>query len=114
MWTEAGVASAGQLLHSPGRPRVHNGTGHRNLISPAAVTSVTPDKASYCGSSIHVHSKPDRLAGAGTGLGPPGLPGDAGWTGRDAGFTSFHVTEDPDGVPATAAVWIDPVLTWKS
>lgn len=70
-------------------------------------------RRSYSGSSVHVQSKPDGLAGAGTGLSPPGLLGDVGWTGRDARLTSFHVTEDPDGVPGAAAVWIDPVLTWN-
>lgn len=71
------------------------------------------DRGSHSASSIHVQSKPDGLAGAGTGFCPPGLLGDVGWTGRDAGLTSFHVTEDPDGVPGTAAVWVDPVLTWR-
>lgn len=71
------------------------------------------DRTSYSGSSIHIHSKPDRLAGAGTGFSPPGFLGDVGWTGRDAGLTSFHVTEDPDGIPGTATIWVDPVLTWK-
>lgn len=71
------------------------------------------DRPSYSASTIHVPSKPDGLAGAGTGLSPPGLLGDGGRTSRDAGLTSFHVTEDPDGVPGAAAVWVDPVLTWK-
>lgn len=65
---------------------------------------------SYSGSSIHVHSKPDGLAGAGTGFCPPGFPGYGCWTGRDAGFSSFHITKDPDGVPGVASVWVDPVL----
>lgn len=68
---------------------------------------------SHSGSGIHVHSKPDGLAGAGTGFCPPGFPGNAGWTGREAGFTRFHVTKDPDGVPAVAPVRVDPVLAWN-
>lgn len=68
---------------------------------------------SYSGSGIHVHSKPDGPAGAGTGFCPPGFPGNGGWAGREAGFTSFHITKDPDGVPGVASVWVDPVLAWN-
>lgn len=68
---------------------------------------------SYSGSGIHVHSKPDGLAGAGTGFCPPGFLGNGGWTGREAGFTSFHVTKDPDGVPGVASVRVNPVLAWN-
>lgn len=68
---------------------------------------------SYSGSGIHVHSKPDGLAGARTGFCPPGFPGNCRWTGREARFTSFHITKDPDGIPGVASVWVDPVLAWN-
>lgn len=32
----------------------------------------------YLAAAVHVGSEPDRLTGAGAGLGPPGLPGEAG------------------------------------
>lgn len=66
---------------------------------------------SYPGSTVHVSSKPDQFAGAGTGLCPPVFLGNVGWIGRDAGFTIFHITEDPDGVLCASLIWINPVLT---
>lgn len=39
------------------------------------------EEESYLAAAVHVGSEPDRLAGAGAGLGPPGLPGEAGRIG---------------------------------
>lgn len=39
------------------------------------------EEESYLAAAVHVGSEPDRLAAAGAGLGPPGLPGEAGRIG---------------------------------
>lgn len=65
---------------------------------------------SYSCSTVHVCSKPDWFVGAGTGFCPPGFFGNVGQSGRDAGFTTFHITEDPDGVLCASLIWIDPVF----
>lgn len=65
----------------------------------------------YFSSTIHVGSKPDRYADTGTGFCPPGFAGNDGRIGRDAGFTTFHITEDPDSVFCASLIWIEPVLT---
>lgn len=39
------------------------------------------EEESYLAATVHVGSEPDRLAAAGAGLGPPGLPGEAGRIG---------------------------------
>lgn len=70
-------------------------------------------QGSYSGSTVHVSSEPHGLAGAGAGLCPPGLFGNDGWIGRDAGFTAVHVTEDPDGIPGASLVGINPVISCR-
>lgn len=65
----------------------------------------------YSCSTVYVGSEPDGFVGAGAGVGPPCFAGNAGWIGRDAGFTGLHVTEHLDGIFCASSVWIQPVFT---
>lgn len=73
----------------------------------------TSRKAStpYLGATVHVSLEPDGFVVIGPWFRPPGFAGNVGWVGRDAGFTSLHIAEDPDGIFYASLVWINPVLT---
>ncbi len=68
---------------------------------------------SYFRSTVHIRCEPHRFVGSGSGFGPPGFAGNVGWIGRDAGFTTLHIAEDPDGILCTSLIWINPVVTCK-
>lgn len=117
LWTKAATASAEPPQHSPDPPGCHNGTETRLWfvgISPGLLVGMYLQNVltSYSGSTADVFSKPNWITCTGTGFCPPRFFGNTGWIGRNAGFTTFHVTEDPDGVLDAALVWINPVLTW--
>lgn len=68
-------------------------------------------KKSYPAATVHVSSKPDRLACTGDGLEPPGFSGDTCWVSCDAGFTVVHVAKDPDSISGAALVGVDPIVS---
>lgn len=66
---------------------------------------------SYFTSTIDVGSEPDRYVGTGTGFCPPGFAGNGGWIGGDAGFTTFHITENPNSIFCASLIWVKPIST---
>ena len=61
--------------------------------------------------TANVRSVPHWFVGSGSGFGPPGLAGDTGRVGGDAGLACFHVAEHLNGISAVPLVRIDPVVS---
>ena len=61
--------------------------------------------------TANVRSVPHWVVGARSGFGPPGLAGDTGQIGRDAGLARFHVAKHLNGISAVPLVRIDPVVS---
>lgn len=121
LWTRAAAASSEQLRNWIAPPWIHMWTKNKTWITTEQQKvfffNAQMKKFSiwwpYFSSTVHVGSKPDRIVGTGSGLGPPGFAGNIWGVCWDAGFTSFHVAEHSDGVFGASLVWIKPVITCR-